>query len=800
MACPPTPASSIIKKEDSPEPEPLLVEPAPGPVNPPSQDPEGFLKRCSGQIKKTKLRCSAIIGKKSQQNTPPAFLPTCSAHRDQQSLAGRCQFPRLDGERCGRLFRWTPPYFELCDEHQGHPDTPCYLLQLPLELRHEIFRYLLPTTPLGSSTSPYHQNGSTDLNGKIMPCNFGYANHVSPKSVFPIPLLDLFLVSRQIYREAKDLLFSIATFIIDVRRDGTFMCGHRLLEPTRADGSSHFPLDKADAAKNRFLARFDWASVKNYTVDILLENWSDWSNGQSWLNVHPAGAHLRQRVDPTWDEEVEIYDIRDYVSVVIKGILAKSSNLCKLQVRLCLADFQWSEDQVLANTKLLVGPFKRLRNVRQANITGVFVGLPDSNTMIWAQRHIMQEPMTPYPVCSVPSMPTKNPVMIPGMPAFDAYATDWSCRISTSSSASLVAEPVIRTMFTKFRDCYMKLSTFIGEVAAISGKDAFLHRARVAREQEDVESMRNLNDELRFHWNLYQGREEHKRMAMKRCIDTMLNADTYPSHEWEPRSSVQHKSPTGQTAQSPILLDTEKMAKEGIPMTSNPGRSLNSNSMLQYQPTMQQREQQQQALHRQRIAQALAQATSHKIAAVQIQRDSQITKMESATPDTPRHQAQAAEQDQTTPATSATKYNNNPAAWYGYDRLHSNSPYETQALFSSVIKEAEYERFYEHASITQKKTPTILSASKPSSPMHTNSDPLSHVGEPGPSCAKKRRVDSGVEVDVDAKATATATHVDWDRNMHQGKRQATGVGVGEGQGEESKTSYVGKGKGKMETS
>jgi hypothetical protein len=113
-----------IKVEDSPEPEIILVEPTQSPMNPAPvdpRDPEGFLKRCSGFCKKTKLRCSAVIGKKSQQNTHPTFLPTCGAHREQQSFAGWCQFKCSDGERCARLFRWRPPYFELCEEHQGHP-------------------------------------------------------------------------------------------------------------------------------------------------------------------------------------------------------------------------------------------------------------------------------------------------------------------------------------------------------------------------------------------------------------------------------------------------------------------------------------------------------------------------------------------------------------------------------------------------------------------------------------------------------------------------------------------------------
>jgi hypothetical protein len=314
-------ALAVIKIEDSPSPEPAFVpiEPTPvidsTPVLIDPRDPECFLKRCSGFNKKTKLRCNSVIGKKSEQSCHPTFLPTCRTHRDQQSFAGWCQYQHANGERCSRLFRWTPPYFELCTEHQGHPDTPCYFLKLPLELRHEVFRYLLPDRPIGSSTAQLHNEkySAFSPSSYIRPSHstnnyrrrpvYGYpsGHSVTPTqggssvSVFPIPALDLFLVNRQFYYEVKDLLFSTVPFTIDVRKDGTFMCGRRLLEPRRADGSSHFMVDEADEAKQRFLKYFDWSAVKHYKVDILVENWA---NG----TLYPTNS--------AWDEEVELYDIR----------------------------------------------------------------------------------------------------------------------------------------------------------------------------------------------------------------------------------------------------------------------------------------------------------------------------------------------------------------------------------------------------------------------------------------------------------------------------------------------------------
>lgn len=307
-------ATTTTKAQNSAQPHLPSIGIAPPPMEPPlpplnSQDPEKYLKRCSGYCKKTNLRCSASIGKKAQKDTRPTYLPTCALHRDQQSLAGWCQFTSSDGRRCARLFRWNPPHFELCNDHQGHPSTPCYFLkQLPLELRHEVYRYLIPTEPIDSSTAAVHDRSSQEPDQRAS--RLPVLSYPSPmratrvlRSKFPMRLLDLLSVSRQVHDEVKDRLFSTVTFKIDIRKDGTFMCGRRLLEPKRADGSSHFLFDEADHAKRKFLKCFDWASAKNYAVDILLEN-CPIANPQHV----PSTANMTMR--SRWDEEVEIYDIR----------------------------------------------------------------------------------------------------------------------------------------------------------------------------------------------------------------------------------------------------------------------------------------------------------------------------------------------------------------------------------------------------------------------------------------------------------------------------------------------------------
>lgn len=68
--------------------------------------------------------------------------------------------------------------------------------------------------------------------------------------------------------------------------------GRRLLEPRGPDGYSTNFTDGTVEAKNHFIRTFDWAAVKNYNVDIVLEN------------------RPQRPLSPNWDEEVEVYDIR----------------------------------------------------------------------------------------------------------------------------------------------------------------------------------------------------------------------------------------------------------------------------------------------------------------------------------------------------------------------------------------------------------------------------------------------------------------------------------------------------------
>lgn len=97
-------------------------------------------------------------------------------------------------------------------------------------------------------------------------------------------------------------------------------------------------------------------------------------------------------------------------------------------------------------------------------------------------------------------------------------------------------------MFTAFKDFYSELSSYVPEVTYIAGRRAFLHRARVAREQENVEAFRELRNEAIAYWSAYLDREERKKNAMDAKMGRMLDMDVYPSHEWEESSSASNNN------------------------------------------------------------------------------------------------------------------------------------------------------------------------------------------------------------------------------------------------------------------
>lgn len=223
--------------------------------------------------------------------------------------------------------------------------------------------------------------------------------------------------------------------------------------------------------------------------------------------------------------------------------------------------------KVLEDVKLLTGPFERLRNVRQPRFAGVYHAKAIRNdTVIVIGAEKLQRSRSA--ICSVPLLPDQVPVLLPGIPEFDEYAARWERCISSPGRTAVIENPPIRAMFTEFKDWYSRLAKIVKLVAFRPGRQAFLHQARVAREQEDVEAFRKLQHDLIQHWYKYIEDSDKVRIDMNARMSRMLDTDTYPSLQHleetdyatgEPSTAPQfHRRSLG-------VLNTEATTEESIP-------------------------------------------------------------------------------------------------------------------------------------------------------------------------------------------------------------------------------------------
>lgn len=297
--------------------------------------------------------------------------------------------------------------------------------------------------------------------------------------------------------------------------------GRRILEPIETDGfGSRYEKQAADA---RFIQNFAWSSVRNYDVSIAVERQMD----------------SRGRRISDWDEEVELYDIRgkqtlgqgdvvetdvspDFVAVLVSGVLAKARQLNNLQTRIYLRKFDWSHERGIYNTKLLIGPLERLRCVRNPRLIGVFRG--EGPSEVYAHRHRALNDINNR--CITPPTLDPMPVLGPGMPTFDSLASEWERCLALEAPSNILPKTPMTKLFVEFKALHNKLSTLI-PLAVRHRRYCYLHRARVAREHEDVASFRAVAAQLLQQWHHRLWQLEQEKLEVNAALQRVVDADTF---------------------------------------------------------------------------------------------------------------------------------------------------------------------------------------------------------------------------------------------------------------------------------
>ncbi|KAL1624229.1 hypothetical protein SLS54_004159 [Diplodia seriata] len=483
---------------------------------------------CWGTSKKTNRRCA-----NKAKIAEPGYLPTCHQHRDQLLRPGSCQYlvDVKTGARCKRRFVYDPPppYFELCPEHVNTPQGPCHFLRLPVELRMEVYKYFLKSGAVLSS-------------------------HPSDRFQDYLPLL---LVNKQIGSEAQDHLYASTTFHIEVGQQGATISNRYLYRPC---GAEHRGDDDSESQVSKLLdirQQLNFSRVKNIKLEVSVVN----SGGLQG-----------------WSEEVEMYDLRDSISAILP-YLARAQNLHKLTVRVVCSRFDsWTPAKALANFKLITQPLMSLRNITRPLLEPPYTGMPffsryktpskRSNTSSPFYSSVAAElaaaaaaagaateagePILPPP-WTCPLTDRLIPISTRTQQQSNSYTEFLSYKhvfeSITASAEPIPPKPPIARMFSAFKRVYLECASLILSSSIIGGQDCsemlpsgadnFLHRARVARENVDLDAFVEARNGFVRRWNTHLEQRYCELARVNGLVVDMYNADAVGGMgAWDPRFSL----------------------------------------------------------------------------------------------------------------------------------------------------------------------------------------------------------------------------------------------------------------------
>jgi hypothetical protein len=421
------------------------------------------------------------------------FLPTCTipSHRRKEVRAGHCRYVSEDATRCDRLIRWSPPFLELCPDHRmavsGDVNSP--MEKIPTEVRVEIFSYFLPGRVITSSSR------GPDLT----------------------ELHNLMQVNKLFCNEIKAHLYTKLNFAVDIRERGIYMCRRWLNYSLGEDGQvsarcGTFKTAEVDAAKARFMKNFQFKNIRTLTFNILMIN----------------------DTSPSWDVEVETYDLRDKVAHTVNTILKDCTNLNWLTVKICFGDFPTTETAAFEQrAKLITEPFMALRGVLKANTLEIWMHINYTASLryiatqtIYASNGTHFQLPSPFPndgpPCSMPGITkAEQHVQTSWSETTKAHFATWLQVIQ--SNGPVAARPAIKDHFLHFKNVYAQMIAQ-WDGMKLAGRMSYLHRARVAREAGDMEEFTKIQGEAITQWFQYSERKENLYRDKLRGLSTTTAA------------------------------------------------------------------------------------------------------------------------------------------------------------------------------------------------------------------------------------------------------------------------------------
>ena len=431
------------------------------------EDLEATEDTCNAYLK-SRRRCP-----KTAASHQAPYLPVCKKHKAKKLLGGRCQKSDETG-RCSKLIRYQPPFAELCNDHRDWDGLPCWLLKLPTELRMHIFSYLLPDKPINAwLDAPLRKDRSR--------CSW-----------------ELMLVNKQIRDEAMFILYGSQTFTVALGRENLVMCG------------GIYAHDKSE-----------WPSIMIYNpprprpirtghVPPMLKFIKHMRLQITFVNPgYPAG---RPQHYPVWDESIDLYDLRDSAKALVH-LLSEGHNLLSLSVVLVAQNIfarAWTNEELCRILRTVGEPLMQLRGIPKATVEAVYQIHSAQRLSLTQYFPDQMRPATEKDEVAKPGefvlsykysghkVPTLVKVSTP-LVGFEEYEKMKSNFEKAASSRDEIDvhpnEAITLKRFDAFRKAYHTVEGNF-RTALPRGKNWLLHRARMAREDHDLECIAKVREEL----------------------------------------------------------------------------------------------------------------------------------------------------------------------------------------------------------------------------------------------------------------------------------------------------------------
>lgn len=333
-------------------------------------------------------------------------------------------------------------------------------MKIPIELRQRIYGYLLPTKPIPARKSNNH----------------------------PIPQtwLEILRVNREIHEEAIQILYGTGSFVVEICKDGLSMCYspavRQIYKPPPgcigppAGAGNHALQDyqmqlmlleqqnkkrlmmkrngeRSEQARNQApsvnglmsspppLSPADFSMIRSFVVEIYVDD------GQQVARYNNPNVSTAPEI-----LERTIFDYCDHLHKLVGRLQLQP--IARLQVAIAFGVTYEKREEAVETAQLLLQPFRRLRNVAQADVISTTFQFPGKDEL----------------------------EIIPSLAKHNYY---WS--LDLKSSRPPEQSPVFEA-YWQLEDMVTTLKNHYRRDNRLEPLEDYLHGARVARERNDRET------------------------------------------------------------------------------------------------------------------------------------------------------------------------------------------------------------------------------------------------------------------------------------------------------------------------